>query len=275
MSCSLRIGLLVEERYLSQLQPAGLLSALRLQKHQVTLIVPETIDCELGNREWFANLDLIVARGRGWRVLALLAQAETHGKMTINTHRAITAVHNKAELAGLLRAANVPTPHTYLGDGQQLAKQIPNTDYPLIVKPIFGDNGRGLRLLCNSAELAALPCSKQLVFAQSYLPNDGYDIKLYGVGDTFWATRKPSPFNPSGAKITPSLEKMSVTPAMEELGRRCRQLFGLDFLGIDCVQTAKGLSVIEVNDFPNYTGVPEVDRHLVRYIEQRAYEVQR
>jgi glutathione synthase/RimK-type ligase-like ATP-grasp enzyme len=39
---------------------------------------------------------------------------------------------------------------------------------------------------------------------------------------------------------------------------------------VDCIETPGGLLVIEVNDFPNYTSVPDADKKLADYVVRRA-----
>jgi ribosomal protein S6--L-glutamate ligase len=62
---------------------------------------------------------------------------------------------------------------------------------------------------------------------------------------------------------------VEATPALQDLGRRCGRLFGLDLYGVDCIETADGVLIIEINDYPNYTNVPDANAHLARYVEQR------
>jgi glutathione synthase/RimK-type ligase-like ATP-grasp enzyme len=53
------------------------------------------------------------------------------------------------------------------------------------------------------------------------------------------------------------------------LASRCRRAFGLDLYGIDCIPTDDGPVVIEVNEFPNYTGVPQASERLADYVLER------
>lgn len=275
---SLHIGILVERRYLVQPQPAGLCAALRARGHRVRLIDPQAAAYEPGDHDWLEGLDLIVARGRSWLLLSLLAWAETQGIPTCNRRAAVAAVHNKADMAVRL-AGHVPIPQTLLGTVECLARHVPAASYPLILKPLFGDNCRGLQVVDIPDDLARLVWPEPMALAQRYLPSDGYDLKLYGIGDEFWAVRKPSPFErgarlPGGgmASADPQATLLPLTPALHELGRRCRDLFSLDLFGVDCVQTPDGPVVIEVNDFPNYTGVPQAHERLADWVIRRAQE---
>jgi ribosomal protein S6--L-glutamate ligase len=273
----LRIGVLVERRYLLQPQPAGMIAALRALGHAVTPIEPQLSVYDLGNDGWLEDFDLIVARGRSWAVLSLLAWAEAKGIPTINCRAAIAAVHNKADMAVALTTSAVPTPATFFGSVKQLVRRVPCANYPLILKPIFGDNGQGMQVVDRPDELIEVAQPETLVLAQHYLANDGYDLKLYGIGDEVWAVRKPSPLNRvrtvaavGQANRSASAELLPLTSALHALGHRCADLFGLELYGVDCIQTPDGPVVIEVNEFPTYTGVPDADAHLARYSIQRA-----
>ncbi len=275
MKEQMHVGILVEQRYLTQVQPSGLSAILQAQGHRVALLDPQAAYYELGNPSWLDNFDLIVARGRSWALLSLLAWAEVRKTPTINRRAAVTAVHNKADMAITLAAGGLPTPRTLFGPVEYLAVQLSDTSYPLILKPIFGDNCRGLRVVNFPGELAGLKWPEPVALAQHYLPNDGYDLKLYGIGENVWAVRKPSPHQngrqSSGkAKGRPKAELLPLTPALRKLADRCRSLFGLDLYGVDCIQTPDGPVVIEVNDFPNYTGVPQANESLAEYIIAKA-----
>jgi ribosomal protein S6--L-glutamate ligase len=59
---------------------------------------------------------------------------------------------------------------------------------------------------------------------------------------------------------------IEVTDELRELALRCGELFGLELFGVDCLVTATGPVVIEVNEFPNYTGVPDADAALADHV---------
>ncbi|HEX5731802.1 MAG TPA: hypothetical protein VF131_03120 [Blastocatellia bacterium] len=271
MTNTLHIALIVENRYLIQSQPSGMRRALDERGHRVTAIDPQSNSYLMEGDGWLEDYDLVVARGRSWALLCMLAWAEARGASTINRKDAIAAVYNKADMSVAL-AGNVPVPRTYFGSIESLTRLIPADSYPLILKPIFGDNCRGLVVAADPEEMTSIEWPEPVALAQSYMPTDGYDLKLYGIGDEVWAVRKPSPFNKrsegDGAESKAGLAPL--TPELEALGRRCGELFGLELYGVDCIETDAGPLVIEINDFPNYTGVPEADERLADYVIRRA-----
>jgi ribosomal protein S6--L-glutamate ligase len=265
------VGVLVEKRYLAQRQPRGLVDALEARGRDVRVVDPGESTWVAGDDRWLQDLDIVVARGRSWDLLSLLAAAESYGLPSLNSRAAIGAVHNKAEMSVRLAAARVPMPHTYIGTSGQLAARVTREDYPLIVKPVFGDNARGLRIFRSAGELAAVPGS-EVVIGQRFLTTDGFDIKLYAIGSDVWVVRKPSPL---AAFPFAEPELLPVTREAREIAMRCGKIFGLQLYGVDCVATPGGLAVIEVNDYPNYSAVPEADDRLAFHVEYSLHRERR
>lgn len=268
MPSPLNIGVLAEARYLEQNQPTGLYQELQNRGHRISLIDPQTSFYVMGDDRWLAGLNALVARGRSWGLLGLLGWAEGRGMKTINSRDAIASVHNKSRMSIAFASAGLPIPETYFGSIAQLAAQIPPVNYPIILKPIFGDNSRGLLVVKSPDQMARTEWPEPVALAQRYFQTDGYDMKLYGVGDQIWVVRKPSPFNAT-ADMDKSKEGLAeTTPELEDLGRRCGHLFGLDLFGVDCIETREGVLIIEINDYPNYTNVPDANARLADYVER-------
>ena len=55
-----------------------------------------------------------------------------------------------------------------------------------------------------------------------------------------------------------------------DLALRCGRVFGLDIYGVDTVETADGVAVLEVNEFPNFTAVAGAAGAIANYILARA-----
>ncbi len=271
MSPPLKIGVLAEARYLIQNQPTGISQELQERGHEIRLIDPQQAFYVMGDDGWFEGLDLIVGRGRSWALLALLDWAERGGILTINRRSAVAAVHNKAHMSIAFASDGLPIPRTFFGSIQYLAKEIPHDFYPIILKPIFGDNSRGLLVVDHAGEMARTDWPEPVALAQRYFQTNGFDLKLYGIGDQISAVRKRSPFNQTRAEITEG--EITLTPQLRDLGQRCGRLFGLDLFGVDCIETEEGVLIIEINDYPNYTNVPNANAQLADYVLRRAGEV--
>ena len=252
------VCVLVEERYLTQVQPAGVVQALKARGVGVRTVVAEAVSVDLSGGSWTRGSSVVLARGRSDALIGLLRSAEQSGVPVVNTASAIQAVVDKAGLAATLSAAGVPTPTSWLGSPTMLARR-DDLPFPLILKPVLGDNARGLVVVGSHQELGAVAWRESVALAQEFHRGDGCDLKLYVAGRAVWAVRRPSPIDIDGSPRTandPGVP-VPVTPLLRSLARTCARLFGLRLFGIDCVMGPDGIPlVVEVNDYPNYRGLP-------------------
>jgi glutathione synthase/RimK-type ligase-like ATP-grasp enzyme len=257
------VAVVAEARYLAQREPAALVEA--LERHGIAPRVVDPQD-EAATRA-VEGVRLAVARGRSPALLSLLAALEARGVATLNRSAAIAAVVDKAAMAERLRAAGLPTPPTLAGSPDEIARACERGPFPLVVKPALGDNARGVVVVRDRRALASLPHTER-VLAQPFVEGDGRDLKLYVAAGHVWAARKASPVLDPGWKER-AAEPIATTPRMRALALACGELFGLEAFGVDCVLAPSGPIVIEVNDFPNYSGLPEADDRLARAIVER------
>jgi ribosomal protein S6--L-glutamate ligase len=256
------IGLLVESRYRTQRQPARLVHWLCSQGHRIRDIDAEAV--RIGDDGWCRGLDVLLCRGRSPGVLAVLGAAEAAGVRCVNRPAAIAAVVNKASMGMRLASAGVPVPQTYLGSVERIA-EVATDRFPLILKPTCGDNANGLRIVWSRRELLELLWPEPLILAQQFHPGSTGDVKVYVAGRRVWAVRRPSPIEQTHggrADVDSPGVPVAVTDEVRKLASRCGDVFGLDLYGIDCLETETGLIVLEVNDFPNYSGLADVDAAL-------------
>jgi ribosomal protein S6--L-glutamate ligase len=265
------VAVLVEARYRSQAQPAGLVAALRRRGIRVTVIDPARRAVDLADPAWCTDHDLVVCRGRSPAVLALLAIAEARGVPCVNSAAAVSGVLNKAHAGAAMAAAGVPVPWTFLGPPAELA-DLPAARLPLILKPICGDNATGIRIVRERSQLRDLHWPDETALVQHFLDTGGIDLKLYCAAERVWAVRRRSPIDPadgSPVRHNRPTEPVPVTSAMARLAEQCRSVTGLDLFGVDCADGPDGPVVVEVNDFPNYTGVADADAHLADHVLAR------
>ena len=244
-----------------------MIASLQAKGHSVLVIDPDTQALEPGEEAWISSIDVAVARGRSWGVFCLLDYLERNGVPSLNTRAAIAVVHNKAEMTVALASAGIAIPRTWLGSLAQIVERIPQRDYPVIVKPIFGDNCRGLEIVYDAEQLRRLPWSASIAIVQKFFTGMDSDLKLYCIGREVWAVRKPSPLalslgSPAGRPAQP----VPVSSHLRNLALRCGDVFNLELFGVDCIETEKGTLVIEVNEFPNYSAVPGADDKLSNFV---------
>ena len=270
-----RIGCIVERRYLRQEMPQGVIRLLRAEGVDTDVLCtangrfePRRGVFRTGDGVEFDlnGYDGIVSRGRDALGLDMLCYADAVGLPAINTHAATQRVRNKAQMAIELERAGIAAAPTILAADVAALAELPEEWFPLILKATYGDNSQGLRVARRPEDLWDVHWADDLVLAQHYLPNQGFDLKLYVCGERVFASRKPSPFNGDRSATARSAR---ADPHMVDLAMRCGQVFGLEVYGVDAVETADGIAVIEVNEFPNFTGVAEAARHIVDHVLAR------
>ncbi len=271
----IKIGVIVERRYLGQNLPGAVIRALKARDVATDIICPQGccfdpesgfLSIEEGTCLNLNSYEIIISRNRKPLGLAMLRYAEVAGIPAINSHTATQQVRDKAKMAIALARAGVPCPPTYLAEDVSVLARLPKENFPLILKATYGDNSQGLRFIRKAEDLSDIHWGTDMVLAQHYLPNYGYDLKLYVCGRKVFAVRKPAPFNsdPNAAS-----QQVHADGAMADLALKCGKTFGLDIYGVDTIETPDGLAVIEVNEFPNFTGIPGVADHIADDLLER------
>jgi ribosomal protein S6--L-glutamate ligase len=268
------IWLLTDLRYLGQRMPLAVADWLATVGWAVRLVVADEdaaieIDAGLPPAGPWSELepgDVVVARTRHPYALALLQIAEGLGARTLDSWSAISVVRNKVRCTVALARRGIPIPPTFLAIRPAELERVPADAYPLILKPVLGDNARGLRIVTEPAELAEVEWTDDLVLAQSYLEADGIDLKVYVAGTAIWAVRRPSPLVDAAADPV----RAHVTTTLRRLADACRAEFGLHLFGLDVLERRDGSVVVDVNEFPNYTGVEDAPAEIGRVLSELA-----
>ena len=259
-----RVLTLVDRRYRFQAQPSGMIAALRAHGAHVE----ELDETQCATDEWrdvLMRVDVAVARGRLPGTLAVLADVAASGVPVVDTAAAVERVRDKRIMTRLLGSTGLARPRTAICSAEDLADV--DLGYPIIVKPVFGDNAEGLVVFDEPADLKRLRWRDSEVIVQEYRPGSGVDLKLYVIDDFIAAVRRPSPISRCTAR---SLGVVPVNDALRDIVKRVSVAFGLRFFGVDCLEVGGRLEVLEVNDFPNYSSVPNASELLAEHVLRRA-----
>jgi ribosomal protein S6--L-glutamate ligase len=259
---SARIWILTDRRYLRQRMPLALLRWLHTAGWPAALAIADEGSLVMrlapAGRPLRASVwsalrpgDVVVARSRHPFALALLREAEVLGARTCERWSTVVAVRDKASSTLALARAGVPVPPTYLASSPQDLARLPDRAFPLLLKPPKGDNAQGLVVVAHREDLDGQEWEHGLILAQPYLDARGVDLKLYVAGQEIWAVRRPSPLSSQNGAPVPA----PVTPGLRKLANTCGHVLGLRLFGVDVVESSAGPFVVDVNEFPNYTGI--------------------
>ncbi|MEU3314990.1 hypothetical protein ABZ716_05890 [Streptomyces sp. NPDC006687] len=254
----MRLCFLVEEHYRHDGMPNEVIRQLTAWGHQVDVVRPGGSLVRMTDLVRAGTHDAWVLKTvSGGPGLTLLEAAAAAGVTTVNDARSIRGVRDKALAAALGSARGLPLPRTYAVARPELLAEIPDAEYPLVVKPADGSSGRGVHLVPSPDRLAALLpelAAEGVLIAQPYVPNAGTDIKVYCVGGELHATERCSPLHPDAAVR----ERRVPLPAeVADIAARVGEVYGLDLYGVDVLLGPDGPVVVDVNDFPSFRQVPQ------------------
>lgn len=263
----MRFCFIIEAQYRNEPMPMVVAHQLMQWGHDVDMLEPQvSITClsDISSKGYDAFVLKTVSDGPG---LSILEAAEAAGIAAINSPQAIRRVRDKAIAIARAQAYGLPVPRTYFIAHQGLLNQVPEEDYPLVVKPTNGSSCRGIYKVNSPDELTSLDISgaeNSYLLAQHYAENINFDIKLYVAGTQVYAVAKRSPLHPD---VTVDKHRIPITLEMRALALQVGDIFGLDIYGLDVVETPGGSMVVDINDFPSFGHVPDattiVAAHLI------------
>lgn len=262
-----KLCFLIEDCYRHDTMPLAVVQRLSEWGHRVDVLEPVRtivpVSDLVGRSDHDAWVLKSVAGGPG---LSLLQAAAAAGMRTINDAQSIPAVRDKAVAAAIARRHDVPFPLTYFAAVPGLLRTVPDEDYPLVVKPAAGCSGDRVRLVTTPGELLRLRAGATgdgWLLAQTYVPNPGVDIKVYSIGGELHATVQRSPLHPD---VPVRGERIALPPDLARLVARVGRVFRLDLYGVDVLEGPAGWVVVDVNDFPSFTLVPDAPARVARAV---------
>jgi RimK family alpha-L-glutamate ligase len=185
-----------------------------------------------------------------------LERLPEQGVYVLNRPAAVLRAHDKLLTARVLRRAGLPHPRTVpIGAGGEL----PDVDFPAVLKPRFGSWGKDVALCENRRDLERRLdvlatrswFSRSGALVQELIPPLGHDLRLIVAGGKVVGAAKriaaPGEWRTNvalGASVVPA----SPPPVASKLALAAAEAAGLDLVGIDLLPTGPGgFSVIELN----------------------------
>ncbi len=209
------------------------------------------------------SLEQVVLRLDFLHVLPLL------GVPVYNAARAIEKSVDKAMTSLLLKLAGVPTPATWVMETEAQARALLIREtargHELVLKPLFGSQGKGLRRLASPADLPPVADCQGAYYLQRYVgPDDASagweDYRVLVVGGVSRAamTRRGATWINNvaqGADCAPA----PADPELHRLAEAATRALEMDYAGVDLIRDRDGrLTVIEVNSIPAWRGLQSV-----------------
>jgi tetrahydromethanopterin:alpha-L-glutamate ligase len=186
--------------------------------------------------------------------------------IVVNDAAAIERCVDKSMTSFLLARAGIATPPTWATESDQAAREIvrrETADGLLVLKPLFGSQGRGLRLIRSEEQLPDPAAMAGVYYLQRYVgvECDGFrDIRLLvSAGRVVaamvrhsghWITNIKQGGQPISAVVDAEIKRLAVAAA-DAVGAR---IAGVDVMREGCGRP----TVLEINSMPAWSGLQKV-----------------
>lgn len=203
--------------------------------------------------------------------LGLLHALIALGIPVTNSARSIERCVDKAATSFLLHKEGIPTPPTFALQSPRATRALVRREClngPLVLKPLFGAQGRGLKLIRHESDLPEIDAMAGVYYLQRFVGHqqigheqNGYsDIRvLVSQGRVVAAMTRRAEHWITNIKLGARPEPLVLDMEMKDLAIKAAAVVGADFAGIDLLRTADGkLLVIEVNSMPGWQGLQSV-----------------
>lgn len=200
--------------------------------------------------------------------LGVLHAMRELGVAVWNDARAIEACIDKSMTSHLLARDGIPTPPTFtaqsLAEAQELAARELAAGNKLVCKPLFGAQGRGLKLIENIADLPAEEEVASVYYLQRFVETraGAQDFRVFvSAGRAVAAmTRVATDGNwITNVKQGGVPQTLLLSEDLTALAIRATAVTGANYAGVDLIRDAEGhLLVLEVNSMPAWSGLQSV-----------------
>ena len=221
--------------------------------------------------------DIYLCKSHSAHALEVAERLESLGACVINAASATAAGQDRVWMATRLRRGGIPSPATrvlaHLSDLRHLKR-------PVVVKSQLSRRDDLVAWVATTQALTRLleEWPDEPVVVQTWIPNSGWDLKLWVVGTQVYAARRPTPLElPAPAAAAAPASRATITLSADQLSARVLHMalavgvsFGLEIYGVDVISGPQGPLVVDVNPFPGARGIPGVAEAIVELAVARA-----
>lgn len=210
-----------------------------------------------------------------------LAGLERQGVLVINPPKSMELAIDKYLSLSKLAEAGFRVPETHVCQTwQDAVTAFEELGSSVVVKPIFGGEGRGIMRVedpdLGHRVFKTLQQMGQIIYMQRFVPHPGYDLRVLVLGEQMWGMRRTSADSwrtniSRGAIATPELIPAEVT----EVALAVTKTLDLAIAGLDFLPDGEGgWYLLEVNAVPGWKGLStacqvDVAAELIQYVMGR------
>ncbi len=196
--------------------------------------------------------------------LNILHILRLQGVRVYNDAKAIERTVDKAMTSFLLKNNGVPTPATWVCESRSFAhdviKQQLSKGNQLVIKPLFGSQGKGVKLLGTKTRL---PLPKDafvegVFYLQQFINtgDDYHDYRVFVIQQNVVATMRRSGKNWLNNVAQGALCESAENADILSIALQAAKILQIDYCGVDIIRDINGdLFVLEVNSIPAWQGL--------------------
>jgi ribosomal protein S6--L-glutamate ligase len=232
----------------------------------------------VAQEEGRALADVYLLKSHAVQALDVAYRVEQRGALVVNAWSATVACQDRALMAQRMRSTACPWPQTWnLGTLEDvLAREdvLATLPFPLIIKSRYSRRGDLVVKVHKVEEIQALAprWRQEPVLLQEFAEGDGWDIKVWVIGQQVFAARRRTPLERPTVQEDFPLLAGDVPNEWARVALEIGRVFGLRLYGVDLLTTACGPLIVDVNAFPGFRGVHGASSALVALVEQIAAE---
>ena len=200
--------------------------------------------------------------------LDVLHALEVLGVKVYNDGRAVERTVDKAMTSFLLHQHDIATPQTWVCESRHVAQSIIEreaTKQPLVIKPLFGSQGQGVRLI-KQGDAFPVPMERHidgLYYLQTYIDSgEGawHDHRVFVIhGKAVAAMVRHGASWVNNVALGGRCEAIAHDGELGALAEAASCAVDIDYCGVDIIRDAQGkLYVLEVNSIPAWKGLQAV-----------------
>jgi tetrahydromethanopterin:alpha-L-glutamate ligase len=198
--------------------------------------------------------------------LGLMHALGESGTAVHNSARAVERCVDKAATSFLLARDGIPTPATWTVQSRVQAEAIVRREAahgPLVLKPLFGAQGRGLKLVRGSGDLPRHEEIAGVYYLQRFVGHGRGSFSdmrlLVSGGRIVSAMRRHALHWITNVKLGGRPEAYRANGEEADLALRAAAVVGAQFAGVDLIRGGDGCAyVLEVNSMPGWRGLQSV-----------------
>lgn len=189
-----------------------------------------------------------------------LHRVQAAGVPVLNPPRAVEVAVDKYLATARLQAAGLPVPETVTCETAEAALEaFEELGGDVVVKPIFGSEGRGIfRLSDPDLALRAFRSLERInavIYQQQFVPHEGFDLRALVMGDRVVAAmrRRSSSDWRTNVSRGSVAEPVELSDLERSMALTAAQAVGAPLAGVDLLPAREGTTyVLEVNAVPGW-----------------------